>query len=337
MSGLHKLVVFDQNAPLYADLLKSALRTEWDIELGPNSLEWLRTRMGAADAAIGLRFPPELLGKTTKLGLFLFPGAGVMNEDPDELPDGCHLCNVYEHEISVSEYVYLVLLAFTTNLRNIMGSFQHGEWLGNGRVGGVPHGELFGKRLGLVGFGHIGIEVARRAGAFGMHVQAIRHSCAAYTSYDPRTTILGGAEALPELLSTSDFVVIACPLNSATRGWIGREQLSLLQSHAFLVNVSRAEIIVEDALFEALDRRTFAGAALDVWYRYPSTAGERLHGSKLPFHLLPNVLATPHFSAWTPGTIARRAKLMADNLDRLVLGQPLQRVVMTGSRKMSCN
>lgn len=58
-----------------------------------------------------------------------------------------------------------------------------------------------------------------------------------------------------------------------------------------------------------------------------SGSGERLHWSKLPFHLLPNVFATPHFSAWTPGTIARRAKLMADNLDRLVLDEPLQRGV----------
>ncbi len=116
-----------------------------------------------------------------------------------------------------------------------------------------------------------------------------------------------------------------------------RERLRLIQPHAILVNVARAEIIDEAALFEALRDQWFAAAALDVWYRYPSHAGERMHGSQYPFHELPNVLATPQSSAWTGPMIARRARQMATNLNRFARHEPLEHVVLTGTWRSSCS
>jgi phosphoglycerate dehydrogenase-like enzyme len=336
MTGPLNLVIFDDNAPLYADLLRGALETEWRVEVGPNSAEWLRQHIAEADAAIGLRLPRELLASAAKLKLLQFPGAGFMHRDPEELPLGCRHANVYEHEIPVAEYVFLALLTLGTGLPETSAAFQRGEWLGNGRVGGAPHRELFGGKLGLIGFGHIGQEVARRAEAFGLAVQAIRSTAGLQRYRDGHAHILGGPEALPELLTTSDFVVVACSLTSKTEGLLTGERLRLLKPHAILINVSRAEIIEEAALFEALRERWFAAAALDVWYRYPSRAGERLHGSEYPFHALPNVLATPHSSAWTEPMIARRAQQMAANLDRLARNEPLERVVLTGTWRSPC-
>jgi phosphoglycerate dehydrogenase-like enzyme len=100
------------------------------------------------------------------------------------------------------------------------------------------------------------------------------------------------------------------------------ERLRLLNPNAIRLNVARAEIVEE--------------AALDVWYRYPAHADERLHGSQYPFHELPNVFATPHSSAWTAPIIARRARQMAANLDRFARGEPLERVVLTGAWRGSC-
>ncbi|MEO7144737.1 MAG: NAD(P)-dependent oxidoreductase [Bryobacteraceae bacterium] len=187
----------------------------------------------------------------------------------------------------------------------------------------------------MIGFGHIGREVARRAEAFGLAVQAIRSRPGLGGYEGLRARIVGGPEALPELLSTSDFVVVACPLTPQTEGMLTGERLRLLQRHAILVNVARAEIVDEAALFEALREGWFAAAALDVWYRYPSHAGEILHGSRYPFHELPNVLATPHSSAWTGPMIARRARQMAANLDRFARGEPVERVVLTGAWRKS--
>jgi phosphoglycerate dehydrogenase-like enzyme len=332
MTGPRKLVVFDDNAPLYADLISSALETRWNVETGPNAVPWLREHIADADAAIGLKLPAELRCSAAKLKLLLFPGAGFMHRDPEELPEGCLHANVYEHEIPVAEYVFLALLTLATGQTESAAAFRQGEWLGNGRVGGTPRRELYGGTLGLIGFGHIGREVARRAEAFGLRIQAVRSRPGGEKS----AHILGGPEALPELLSTSDFVVIACPLTPETEGMLTRERLRLLKPHAILVNVARAEIIEEAALFEALRERWFAAAALDVWYRYPTHAGERLHGSRFPFHELPNVLATPHSSAWTAPMIARRARQMAANLDRFARGEPLERVVLTGTWRGPC-
>ena len=85
---------------------------------------------------------------------------------------------------------------------------------------------------------------------------------------------------------------------------------------AFLVNVARAEIVDEDALYDALSRRSIAGAALDVWYRYPREAGLAAPAAR-PFHELPNVLMTPHVSGWTEGMLDARAKLIAENIRRI--------------------
>jgi phosphoglycerate dehydrogenase-like enzyme len=90
----------------------------------------------------------------------------------------------------------------------------------------------------------------------------------------------------------------------------------LMKSTAFLINVSRAEIVDEDALYDALAERSIAGAALDVWYRYPRESGPTPPATR-PFHELPNVLMTPHVSGWTDGMLDARAKLITENIRRV--------------------
>lgn len=90
---------------------------------------------------------------------------------------------------------------------------------------------------------------------------------------------------------------------------------------AVLINVARADIVDEDALYEALVTRRLAGAALDVWYRYPSGPGPT-RPSRRAFHELPNVLMTPHVSGWTEGMLEARAQLIAENIHRAARGGP---------------
>jgi phosphoglycerate dehydrogenase-like enzyme len=90
---------------------------------------------------------------------------------------------------------------------------------------------------------------------------------------------------------------------------------------AVLVNVARAEIIDEDALYHALARRAIGGAALDVWYRYPAGEGATFPGRR-PFHELSNVLMTPHVSGWTEGMLDARAQVIAENIGRAARGEP---------------
>src|SRR5919108_1608121 len=130
---------------------------------------------------------------------------------------------------------------------------------------------------------------------------------------------LGGAEMLDEVLRRADYLVLTLPLSADTRGLIGPVQLGLMKSTAMLINVSRAEIVDEAALYRALAERRIAAAALDVWYRYPTEAAPMLPANQ-PFHELPNVLLTPHVSGWTAGMMEARARLIAENIARTTRG-----------------
>ena len=131
---------------------------------------------------------------------------------------------------------------------------------------------------------------------------------------------LGGPKSTDEVIRRSDYLLISMPATRDTAGLIGRRRLGLMKSTAFLINVARAEIVDEDALYEVLAERWIAGAALDVWYRYPREAG-RTPPAGRPFHELPNVLMTPHVSGWTDGMLDARAKLIAENIRRIALGE----------------
>jgi phosphoglycerate dehydrogenase-like enzyme len=126
---------------------------------------------------------------------------------------------------------------------------------------------------------------------------------------------------MDEVLRRSDYLVVALPLMPETRGLIGEKQLALMKPSAVLVNISRAEIIDEEALYRALSGHTIAAAALDVWYRYPRQPGPT-RPARQPFHELPNVLMTPHVAGWTDGMLRARAELMAENVHRTARGEP---------------
>jgi len=110
------------------------------------------------------------------------------------------------------------------------------------------------------------------------------------------------------------------PGTPAAVGLMDRRPLGLMKSAAFLINVARAEIVDEDALYEALAQWSIAGAALDVWYRYPCAAGLTLPATR-PFRGLPNVLMTPYVSGWTNGMLESRAELIAENIRRAARGE----------------
>lgn len=159
--------------------------------------------------------------------------------------------------------------------------------------------ELAGKKLGLIGFGIISREVARRASAFDMSV-------AAYDPFISEREMAGcgikGAD-LEGLLSDSDVVSIHCKLTEQTRGLLGREELALLQPHAVLVNTARAGIVNQEAFVELMQEGRIAGAALDVFWQEPPQQDS-------PLFELPNVLLTPHIGGSTVEVEERTSDLV---------------------------
>jgi phosphoglycerate dehydrogenase-like enzyme len=267
--------------------------------------------LAEAEALVGAPISRRMIEQAPKLRLVHAAGAGCDGIALDAL-NGVPVCNVFHHERAIAEYVMMTILALERNLFQQDRDLRQGLWAGSCVQGPPLATEVIGKTLGILGFGHIGKQVARLAQAFEMEVRSLRsrHSRA----------------ELESLLAASDFLLLACPLTPETRGLIGPAELARMRSTASLINVARGEVVDEAALYEALRDRRIRSAAIDVWYQYPKDGVPRMP-SRFPFDKLENVILTPHSSAWTERVVALRFRDIAANIDRLVAGEGLVNVV----------
>ncbi len=267
-----------------------------------------------AEAAVMVGSPVSrrMIEQAPKLRLVHASGAGCDAIAIDSLPAGVRVCNVFHHERAIAEYVLMTILALDRDLFRQDRALRQGVWDGSCVQGPPQASELSGKKVGMIGFGHIGREVARLGGAFDLEVRGLRSK---HTRLE-----------LEALLAESDFIVVACPLTSETRGLIAAPELARMRPTASLINVARGEIVDEAALYEALHDRRIRSAAIDVWYQYPKEGVAR-PPSRFPFGELDNVILTPHSSAWTSQVVALRFRDIAANIDRLAAGEPLENVV----------
>lgn len=257
------------------------------------------------------------------------PGIGYDEIDLHEVPPSITVCNVGEHGPAVAEYVVGTLLARAINLCEVDTAFRGGSWRHSSRMGALPHAELLGARVGLVGFGQIGREVASRLRPFGVTIDICNRSeIPASDLFDRYWPI----SSLTEMAAVCDILIVTVGLTSETRGLVQDDVLSSLPKGAVLVNVARGPIVDEDALFKALQSGHLGGAILDVWWAYPESAEDMAaRPSRHDFSKLPGVMVSPHISGWSRGTFSRRLDVMADNLRRLSLGQQLANVVRRSS------
>ena len=177
---------------------------------------------------------------------------------------------------------------------------------------------LAGLRMGLIGLGAIGTEVARLAAPFGLHVSAIRRRADA--PLPEGVERVWGPDRLPDLLVESDVVVVAAPHTPDTKYLIGARELDCIKPGAFLINVARGKLVDDEAVVAALESGRLGGAALDVFTHEPLDAAS-------PYWDLPNVIITPHTSGamqdyWTP-----LVALFSENLRRFEAGEALLNVV----------
>jgi phosphoglycerate dehydrogenase-like enzyme len=273
------------------------------------------------DVLVTLAFTHMMGAVAKQLKLVQVPGAGLDQIDRSALPPGTWLANAYGHEIAIAEYVIGAMLAWSRGFCRLDASLRRGNWESPWAVSTVPPPlwpELSDKTLGILGYGRIGQCLAQRAQAFGMAIWAIRRDTAQSGAHG--LAFLGGPDALDEVLRRADYLAITLSLTEATRGLLGEREFQLMKSNAVLVNVARAEIVEEEALYRALTQKTIAGAVLDVWYRYPTDVRPTLP-ARHAFHELPNVLMTPHVSGWTEGMLEARAKLIAENIHRVARGE----------------
>jgi phosphoglycerate dehydrogenase-like enzyme len=260
-----------------------------------------------------------------KLRLLQSVAAGLDLLDIEAVPKEVTVCNVFGHEPAIAEYAIVTMLVLTHRLFEAVTAFRAGSWVASPQFGGgSPHGEVLGRTIGIIGYGRIGREVAARAAGLKCRVLAANRSPVADPA--PAETVFPLAE-IDRMLPLCDTVLVACALVPETKGLIDARRLALMKPGTLLINVARAAIVDEDALYMALKDGHLGGAAIDVWWQYPTAAEPERRPSRRPFHELSNVLMTPHSSSSSEATADRRWSAVAGNLDRFARGKPLKNVV----------
>jgi phosphoglycerate dehydrogenase-like enzyme len=218
------------------------------------------------------------------------------------------------HGPVVAEHAIAVLLALAKRLPQAMQYQTKHEWSQDQLWHEQPRPrEVADSTVAVIGMGGIGREFASRAKALGMKVLVVRES--------PTKGLSGADEVyspgqLDEVLPQADYVLLCTPVTPATTGLMNAARLGKMKRDAYLINVARGPLIDEPALLDALQKRTIAGAALDVFNEEPLPASS-------PFWSLDNILITPHTAAVTERLWERHYRLIVDNMKRFLAGEPL--------------
>ncbi|APT56938.1 hydroxyacid dehydrogenase [Roseomonas gilardii] len=210
------------------------------------------------------------------------------------------------NDVAVADHAMMLLLATVRGVVQADAAARRGEWAGARQL----RPSVSGKRLGLLGLGHIGQRIAERgAGGFGMEV--------AYHSRRPREGSPFRHEPdLGALASWCDFLVVAAPGGAETRHLVDAAVLRALGPGGFLVNIARGSVVDTGALIEALEQERIAGAGLDVVEGEPDDIPARLTR-------LENVILTPHIAGRSPEAVLATVRLVIDNLRAHFSGQPV--------------
>ena len=285
-----------------------------------------------ADARVymGYGIPAEVLDHGRRLEWVHSGAAGVAGSlHPAMLASDVLFTNSAGiHAAPMAETVMAMILHFARGLDVAVRAQHEGRWgAAEYWAATAPVSEVDGSTVGIVGFGGIGREVARRAAAMDARVVGVRRGGGdmltyifADEKYRLEYEVGSGPSVLDNTLAQSDYLVLALPETAETRGLITREKLFAMKPGAVLINVARGRLVDEKALLEALDAGRLRGAGLDVFHTEPLPAGH-------PFYRHPRVLMTPHVSATTRRFWDRQTELITDNIGRFTRGEPLRNLV----------
>jgi len=273
------------------------------------------------------RVPGEYIRKAESLKMIQAFGAGVDKIDMDAIRErgDVLVCNCHLNSQEVAEYAIMLLLALTKRIIRSDRLLRKGDWK-MAWGSDIPNIEIRKKTCLLVGLGHIGSQIAQRLRAFNVNLVAATRTGTGSTSSVDQLVSIAEAE---DYIRQADFIILSLPLTNESRAMVDQTFLSYMKKSAFIINVSRAPIIDQDALFEKLESGDIAGAALDVWWNYPAEWGSagQLPSEKHPFHKLDNVVLSPHRAAYSENVMEEQIRFVARNILRFIQGEePLNQV-----------
>ena len=285
------------------------------------SYDELEDDLRDAEIVIAWSLRPEQFKIASKLRWIHSPAAAVHQLIfPELVNSDVILTNSSQvHGPVVAEHVIALLFAVAKKLPDAVRFQEKHIWGQESMWRGRPRPrELAGATAGLVGLGSIGREVAKRASSLGMRIVAVREH--PEKGSPEHVEQVFSSSQIDDLLSQSDYVILAAPLTPATRSLMNAMRFAKMTFDACLINVSRGALVDEAALAQALREKKIGGAALDVFAQEPLPPDS-------PLWDLENLLITPHTAALTEKLWERHYKLFAENLHRYVAHQPLLAVV----------
>ncbi|MEO6879226.1 MAG: D-2-hydroxyacid dehydrogenase, partial [Gemmatimonadaceae bacterium] len=215
--------------------------------------------------------------------------------------------------VAIAEHVMGGLLVLSRKYKQILMAQQQHRWIQNDLTSDWPW-LLQGRRMSIVGLGTIGMEIAKRAHAFGMTVRGVRRR--ADGERPPFVERVFGTDQIDEAISDAEILVLSAPGVAATHGMIDAARLAMLERGAILVNVARAQIVNGPAMLSALESGQLGGAVLDVFEREPLDAAD-------PLWSMPNVVITPHSSGFRASHWDDVIEMFSENLERFQRGDAL--------------
>ena len=243
--------------------------------------------------------------------LIVEAGTGYNNIDLDATrAKGITVCNIPAYSTErVAHTVIMMLLNFSSTMQQQIGMLAKGDRSNFTKYLQVSHTEVNGKTLGVVGAGHIGMEVIKVAKALGMNV--LVHTRTPKADGDGIRYV-----SLDELLEHSDYITLHCPLNEQTKHMINKDTIAKMKSSAVIINTGRGALINEADLCEALAAKRIAGAGLDVQEVEPPAEDS-------PLYTLDNVIITPHMGWKGLETRQRLVGIIRDNVQAFLKGEPI--------------
>lgn len=251
------------------------------------------------------------LAQTEKLKVISSVSVGYDNYDLTYLNQNSIWLTHTPHVLTetTADLAFTLLMSAARRVPELDRWTKAGQW--SRTAGAAQFGQdIFGKTLGIVGFGHIGTAVARR-GFYGFNMRVLYHS--RNEKMESAAQFSAAYCGLDELLQRSDFIVIAVDLNADSKALIGQRELALMQKHAVLVNISRGAVVDEAALIQSLKTQQIFAAGLDVYAKEPLQQSELFS--------LDNAVTLPHIGSATAQTRKRMAELAYHNLQQALAGQ----------------
>ena len=309
-----RVVVVNASKMNYDHLLDfSVLSNDVQVYDDSTNAELIERIQGAA-VVVTKEIPvgAELLSQFPEsVKLIVEAGTGYNNIDLDAArAKGITVCNIPAYSTErVAHTVIMMILNFASTMQQQIAMLAKGDRSNFTKHLQVSHTEVNGKTLGVIGAGHIGMEVIKVAKALGMNI--LIHTRTPKADGDGIRYV-----SLDELLENSDYITLHCPLNDKTKHMINKETIAKMKPNAVIVNTGRGPLINEADLCEALAAKRIHGAGLDVQEVEPPVEDS-------PLYALDNVIITPHMGWKGLETRQRLVGIIRDNVQAFLKGEPI--------------